>query len=55
MGWMCGGSKPARIGAAEHESREIYSVGSRPQATTGDDTADREDLVCATVNCRTWI
>jgi hypothetical protein len=40
------------IGAVEHGSRWIYGGESRYQATTGEDTADWEDLVRAVVNFR---
>jgi hypothetical protein len=42
--------QPASTGTTEHENWGIYSVGSRYQATTGEDTADWEDLVHAVVN-----
>jgi hypothetical protein len=46
--------QPTRTGAVEHGSREIYSIGSRYQATTGEDTADWEDLVRVVVNCTVY-
>jgi hypothetical protein len=36
----------------EHESLGSHGVGSRYLATTGQNTADWKDFVCAVVNCR---
>jgi hypothetical protein len=38
----------------EHGSWGSYGIGSRYQVTTGDDTADWEELVLAVVNCRVY-
>jgi hypothetical protein len=48
---MWDGRQPARTESVEHESRGIYSIGSRYQATIGEDTEDCDDLVRAVVNC----
>jgi serine kinase of HPr protein (carbohydrate metabolism regulator) len=42
--------QPARTGAVELRSRGIYDVESRYQATSGEDSAEQEDLVIAVVN-----
>jgi hypothetical protein len=47
--------QPARTGAVEHGSWGSYDVESRNQATTGEDTADWENLVRAVLNCSVWI
>jgi hypothetical protein len=41
-----------RTWSREHGSWGMYGVESRYQATTGEDTADWEDLVRAVMNCR---
>jgi hypothetical protein len=43
--------QPVRTGTVEHGRWGIYGVESRYLVTTGEDTADREDLLCAIVNC----
>jgi hypothetical protein len=41
-----------RIGAMEHGSWVIYGNGSCYQVTTGEDTADTEDLGLTAENCK---
>jgi hypothetical protein len=44
--------QPIRTRAAEYRSEEIYVIGSHYQVTTGEDTADLEDLMHVIVNCK---
>jgi hypothetical protein len=43
---------PASKGVKTEVKEATYCVGNRYQASTGEDTADWEDLVRAVVNCR---
>jgi hypothetical protein len=46
------GRQPARTRTTEHGSWEIHVVGSRYQATIGEDATGWEGLLHAVVNCR---